>query len=170
MAASPYPASYSYGATSAHASGMTSQHNYHSTARHAPYHSQVANGQSSHNVPPSSLPYPSQNGMASSDPRPGYTHNRSLSLPHFVRSQATHPPRCRITHIARMTRHTLSWWFKVSIRCSIPLLPSAHLPVICAHSRSIVSMTSNGIGRHIPAKSRSCAMGVAARPSRGRMH
>jgi len=81
MAASPYPASYTYSATSAQTSGMTSQHNYHSTPRHAPYHSQVANGQSPHNASPSSLPYPSQSGVTSSDPRPGYTHNRSLSLP-----------------------------------------------------------------------------------------
>ncbi|KAI9463627.1 hypothetical protein BJY52DRAFT_1252696 [Lactarius psammicola] len=65
MAASPYPASYSYSATSAQAS----------------YQSQVANSQSPHNVSPSSLPYPSQSGVTSSDPRPGYSHNRSLSLP-----------------------------------------------------------------------------------------
>ncbi|KAN0133952.1 hypothetical protein V8E53_008170 [Lactarius tabidus] len=93
LAASPYPP-YSYGATSAQASGMTSQHSYHSTARHAPYHSQVANGQSSHNAPPSSLPYPSQSGVASSDPRPGYSHNRSSSLPHsgHAFASASHHP------------------------------------------------------------------------------
>lgn len=97
MAASPYPASYSYGATSAQSSGMASQHNYQSTARHSPYQSPVASDQSQspHSVSPSSLPYPSQNGMASSDPRPGYTHNRSLSLPQTggypSASTANHP-------------------------------------------------------------------------------
>lgn len=91
LAASPYPP-YSYGATSAQASGMTSQHNYHSTTRHAPYHSQVANGQSSHGVPPSSLPYPSQSGIASSDPRSGYSHSRSSSLPQTYTSASVSNP------------------------------------------------------------------------------
>ena len=78
MAAAPYTDSYTYGsATSAQASGMTSQHHYHSTPRHSPY--QAANGQSPHSVSPSSLPYPSQSGMTSPDPRPGYTHSRSSS-------------------------------------------------------------------------------------------
>jgi len=82
LAASSYTGSYSYGPpTSAHASGMTPQHNYHSTPRHSPYPG--ANGQSPHNVS-SSLPYPSPNGMASSDPRPGYTHNRSSSASHYI--------------------------------------------------------------------------------------
>jgi hypothetical protein len=81
LTAASYTDSYTYGpASSAHASGMTSQHNYHSTPRHSPY--QVPSGQSPHNVSPSSLSYQSQNGMASSDPRPGYTHNRSSSASH----------------------------------------------------------------------------------------
>jgi uncharacterized Zn-finger protein len=78
---SPYPASYPYGAN-AQTSGVSSQHNYHSATRHSPYPSPTANSQHSpHSVSPSSVPYSSQNGMTSLDPRPGYTHNRSLSVP-----------------------------------------------------------------------------------------
>jgi uncharacterized Zn-finger protein len=80
-AASSYSSTYPYGATNAPPSGMAAQQNYHSAARHSPYQSPVSSAQHSHNVSPSSLPYPSPNGMSSSDSRPGYTHNRSLSLP-----------------------------------------------------------------------------------------
>jgi uncharacterized Zn-finger protein len=79
--ASSYSSAYSYGATSTPPSGMAAQQNYHSANRHSPYQSPVSNAQHSHNVSPSSLPYPSQNGVSSSDSRPGYSHNRSLSLP-----------------------------------------------------------------------------------------
>ena len=78
-------AGYSYGATSAQASGMTSQHNYHSTAR-PPY---MVDSHALQNVPQSSPPYPSQNGATSSNPRPGYTHNRSSSLPQPGHSSAS---------------------------------------------------------------------------------
>lgn len=80
--ASSYSTAYSYSATNTPPSGMAAQQNYHSATRHSPYQSPVSNPQhSSHNVPPSPLPYPSQNVMSSSDSRSGYTHNRSLSLP-----------------------------------------------------------------------------------------
>ena len=73
---------YPYGATHAPPSGMATQQNYQSANRHSPYQSPASsNAQQSHNVSPSSMPYPPQNGMSSSDSRPGYTHNRSLSLP-----------------------------------------------------------------------------------------
>lgn len=81
MPASSYSSTYPYSATNPPPSGMGAQQNYHSTTRHSPYQSSVSNAQQSHNVSPLSLPYPSQNGMSSSDPRPAYTHNRSLSLP-----------------------------------------------------------------------------------------
>jgi len=82
-ASSSYPTPYSYGATNTPPSGMTPQQNYHSSNRHSPYQPPVSNAQHSHNVSPSSMPYPPQNGMSSSDSRPGYAHNhnRSLSLP-----------------------------------------------------------------------------------------
>jgi uncharacterized Zn-finger protein len=82
--ASSYSTSYPYSATNTPPSGMGAQQNYHSANRHSPYPSPVSNPQHSshnHNVPPSSLPYPSQSGMSSSDSRPSYSHNRSLSLP-----------------------------------------------------------------------------------------
>jgi uncharacterized Zn-finger protein len=79
--ASSYSANYSYGAPNAPPSGMAAQQNYHSANRHSPYQSPTSNAQHSHNVSPSSMPYPPQNGMSSSDSRPGYSHNRSLSLP-----------------------------------------------------------------------------------------
>jgi uncharacterized Zn-finger protein len=81
--ASSYSAPYSYGASHTPPSGMAAQQNYHSATRptrDSPYQSPGSNVQHSHNAP-SSLPYPPQNGMSSSDSRPGYTHNRSLSLP-----------------------------------------------------------------------------------------
>jgi uncharacterized Zn-finger protein len=83
MPGSPYPSTYPYSATNAQPSGMTAQQGYHSASRHSPYQSPVTNSQHSHshNVSPSSLPYPSQNGISSSDPRSGYTHSRSMSLP-----------------------------------------------------------------------------------------
>jgi uncharacterized Zn-finger protein len=83
MPGSPYPSTYSYSATNTQPSGMASQQGYHSASRHSPYQSSVASSQHSHshNVSPSSLPYPSQNGITSSDPRSGYAHSRSMSLP-----------------------------------------------------------------------------------------
>jgi Zinc finger, C2H2 type len=91
LAASSYPATYSYSATSAQPSGVTPQQNYHSATRHSPYLSQVVSSQHPHVSP--SPPYPSQNGMASLDPRPGYTHNRSPSLPQqgYSSSVPSHP-------------------------------------------------------------------------------
>jgi uncharacterized Zn-finger protein len=80
--ASSYSTAYPYSATNTPPSGMAAQQNYHSGNRHSPYQSPVSNPQhSSHNVPPTSLPYSSQNGISSSDSRPSYSHNRSLSLP-----------------------------------------------------------------------------------------
>ena len=82
--ASSYSTPYSYGATHTPPSGMAAQQNYHSAnrpTRDSPYQPPGSNVQQPHNVSPSSLPYPPQNGMSSSDSRPGYTHNRSLSLP-----------------------------------------------------------------------------------------
>ena len=80
LPASPYYGTYPHGTTNAHSPGMAAQPSYHSTSRHSPYQSPVTNSQHSHNVSPTSLPYSSQNGIPS-DPRSGYTHNRSMSLP-----------------------------------------------------------------------------------------
>ena len=83
LPASSYPTTYSYGgATSAQPSGMTAQQNYHSAARHSPYMSQAVNSQHPHSVSPSSPPYSPQSGIAPLDPRSGYNHSRSSSLPH----------------------------------------------------------------------------------------
>ena len=92
--ASSYSSAYSYGGTNTPPSGMTAQQDYHSTNRHSPYQSPVSNPQHSHNVPPPSLPYPSQNGMSSSsDSRPSY-HSRSSSLP----QQSYHSPSMSSNH------------------------------------------------------------------------
>ena len=85
--ASSYSTAYPYSAATSPPSGMATQQNYHSSNRHSPYQSPGSNAQHSHNVSPSSLPYPPQNGMSSSDSRPAYSHNRSLSLP----QQGYHP-------------------------------------------------------------------------------
>lgn len=77
---SSYSSTYSYGATNAPPSGMTSQQNYHTANRHPPYQSPTTNTPHPHNVSPSSL-YPPQNGMSPSDSRSSYSHNRSMSLP-----------------------------------------------------------------------------------------
>ncbi len=79
--ASSYPSTYPHGSTNAPPSGVTVQQNYHSPTRHSPYQSPVSNPQHSHNASPSSLPYPTQNGVSSSDSRTNYNHGRSLSLP-----------------------------------------------------------------------------------------
>jgi uncharacterized Zn-finger protein len=80
-AAPPYSAAYPYSATGTPPPGVAAQQNYHSANKHSPYQSPVSNTQHSHNVSPSSMPYPSQSGMSSSDSRPSYAHNRSLSVP-----------------------------------------------------------------------------------------
>lgn len=85
MPTSPYSSTYSYNAPSAQSSGIAAQPSYHSTSRHSPYPSPVTNSQHSHNVSP---PYSPQNGIPSSDPRSGYSHNRSMSLP---QQQGYHP-------------------------------------------------------------------------------
>jgi uncharacterized Zn-finger protein len=80
-ASSPYPSAYPYSATNTQQSGMGAQQSYHSASRHSPYQSPVTNSQHSHNAHSPSLPYPSPSGTTSSDPRSGYSHNRSMSLP-----------------------------------------------------------------------------------------
>jgi len=91
--ASSYSSTYPYSATNAQQSGMGAQQSYSSASRHSPYQSPVTNSPHSHNVSPSSLPYPSQNSMTSSDPRSGYNHNRSMSLP-----QQGYPPTFVSSH------------------------------------------------------------------------
>ena len=91
MPASSYSSPYPYSTTNAQSSGMAAQPSYHSTSRHSPYQSPVTNSQHSNNVSPA--PYSSQNGIQSSDPRSGYAHNRSMSLP-----QSGYPSTSMSTH------------------------------------------------------------------------
>ena len=96
MPGSPYASTYPYSATNAQPSGMATQQSYHhSASRHSPYQSPVTNSphSHSHNVSPPSLPYPSQNGITPSDPRSGYSHGRSMSLP-----QPGYPPTSVSSH------------------------------------------------------------------------
>jgi uncharacterized Zn-finger protein len=79
MSTSSYASSY-YPASNAPPSGMAAQQGFRSpTTHHSSYPNPVTSSQPSHNVSPS-MPYPPQPGAAS-DPRAGYSHHRSGSLP-----------------------------------------------------------------------------------------
>jgi hypothetical protein len=110
-------------------------------------------------------------------PRMGCRHRiRGLVIPTtdhcLFHNKVILRPRChQIMHMEGTTRRIHhSWWCRVSTRCNILPLLNAHLHVTCARSRSIVNMTSSGIGRRILVKSRSYVMADAARRLRERMH